>query len=141
MDLLRSEGVLLKVLFDLRLSRYCHVDLSWRHVALLGEAVGYDDDCLAREEVQHPVVDALIGGAKLVDAIPEEVCLWAPELMTRLGETVNSRRALGLHLPVQSVEPLQKRYGTILCLPKEEYFSLGQFLSPCSQFCELQSRR
>jgi hypothetical protein len=40
-----------------------------------------DNDVPAAEEIQNPLMDALIRRAQLIDAIAQKVSDWTPELM------------------------------------------------------------
>jgi hypothetical protein len=57
------------------------IDLYGRNFRFLRDAVRNNNDVLAAEEIQNPMIDALIRGAQLIDAISQKIGNRAPKLM------------------------------------------------------------
>lgn len=55
--------------FELPFSFYSAIDFPRRDCLLLYQATRYDNEGFAAKEVQHAVLNPLLGGPELVDAI------------------------------------------------------------------------
>jgi hypothetical protein len=72
--------------------------------------VGKHHDSLSSKKVEHPIMDSLIAGPKLVNAISQIIRLWPPQFMSKFAQTVDTLDAFGLYLGRKRLKPFQKRH-------------------------------
>jgi hypothetical protein len=71
------------------------------------------------EEIEYPIVHPLKTDPKLIDSVPEEVCLRTPQLMTQLLEPLDPHKALVLCFGRDGIEPIEYWYSSIV-IPKKD---------------------
>jgi hypothetical protein len=81
-----DRGVLGWVLLISPLSRYGAANVDGRHLVFLGQSVRQKRHVSAMEKIQNPILHMPTFGAKLVNAVPQNVCVRPAQLVPELSQ-------------------------------------------------------
>ena len=82
------------------------IDLLRRHLPFFHQAVGKNHGDIPVKEVEHSIIHSLKFNPKLVNAVPQVICLGPPEFITQLLQPLDFDTAFVANFLRETVKPL-----------------------------------